>query len=330
MKGNINPGIDFSDANRYVNLGIDWFCCRYSENDYLDSTEELNHKRFSEKLGTSWKYHISKRPLQYIHNEIGFREKPLNTFDIANSFAIFGCSHIYGTGNYYNDTVSQFLKQYLGHDCLNFGVGGASTTTVYNNLLKFLSVNDTCKGIAVVWPNVNRLTSIWRYAGDEVHQRWRRHDVVPGTNKLNYWYLDKEFKRKPEDVHPSMPRSHHVDNPHNIYLINSYRLAIQMICKERNIPLAEMFIDDIFDSYPWPNCDINVPRRTEQNLTQWSMGGYWHEVPERDRWWFVNNMYARDISRMDTNEIHRLLAHRGCAVNRGIAKSLSNIFNEVS
>ena len=91
-----------------------------------------------------------------------------------------------------------------------------------------------------------------------------------------------------------------------------------------------MFIDDIFDSYPWPNCDINVPRRTEQNLTQWSMGGYWHEVPERDRWWFINNMYARDISRMDTNEIHRLLAHRGCAVNRGIAKSLSNIFNEVS
>jgi len=33
---------------------------------------------------------------------------------------------------------------------------------------------------------------------------------------------------------------------------------------------------------------------------------------------------------MDTNEMHRLLAHRGCAVNRGIAKSLSNIFNEVS
>ena len=95
MKGNINPGIDFSDANRYVNLGIDWFCCRYSENDYLDSTEELNHKRFSEKLGTSWKYHISKRPLQYIHNEIGFREKPLNTFDIANSFAIFGLSLIH-------------------------------------------------------------------------------------------------------------------------------------------------------------------------------------------------------------------------------------------
>ena len=46
MKGNVNPGIDFSDVKRYANLGIDWFCCRYSEEDYLDSREEKYHKQF--------------------------------------------------------------------------------------------------------------------------------------------------------------------------------------------------------------------------------------------------------------------------------------------
>ena len=332
MPREIKPGLDFANPNRIENLGIDWMGHGVNNEEllYVNQYEETKHKENSAKIGEGWDYHIDKDPIKYYFNDIGFREIDTDKQNPNRSVAVFGCSHVMGAGNFNHNTISAFLEHYTGYKCLNYGAEGGTITTVYNNILKFLDEYDTCKGIAIVWPSFHRHTTVWRYAGDNVDERWRRHDLRPGEDKISFHYEGTFFTRKLNEVHPVLDKSFCVDNPHNIYLINQYRTAIRLICKARNIPVAEISVSDLLYHRThsiWDKLSIKIPGEFKAQFDRWWEIDNYAELSEKAQWYYLNKFCARDLINYVPYEPLRWTSHWGSEVNRGFAKTLFDRFS---
>ena len=340
MPREINIGLNFDDPVTIENLGIDWMSNGGYKvtKQYMNDLEKSNHLESSDAIGKSWTYHASKKPIEYYYNDIGFREIDTDKQDVANSVAVFGCSHVLGTGNHVEETVSYFLKTYTGHPCLNYGVEGGSITTTYNNILNFLNTHDTCKGIAIMWPNTVRHTSVWRYrnttyAESGEMEKWQRHDLKLSEElmegKISFNYGGEWFTRKLNEVHPKLSKSLCLDNPHNIYLINQYRVAIKLICRERKIPLAEISMTDMYNSNTgsiFDKVNVTLPGHFKSQFDKWVVTGDFDSLSKNAKWFYINECCARDISNYKKGDPKFWAPHWGSEINRGFAKTLQRNF----
>jgi len=334
MPREIKIGLNFDDPVTIENLGIDWMAHGTYKvtKQYMNDLEKSNHLESSDAIGKSWTYHVSKKPIEYYYNDIGFREIDTDKQDIANSVAVFGCSHVLGTGNHVEETVSYFLKTYTGHPCLNYGVEGGSITTTYNNILNFLNTHDTCKGIAIMWPNTVRHTSVWRYGDTDMPyetEKWQRHDLRLSEDKISFNYEGEWVTRKLNEVHPKLSKSLCLDNPHSIYLINQYRVAIKLICRERKIPLAEISMHNMNNSNTgsiFDKANVTIPGDFKPQFDKWFVTGDFNSLTEKAKWFYINKCCARDISNYKKGDPKFRAPHWGSEINRGFAKTLQRNF----
>lgn len=334
MPREIKTGLDFDDPITIQNLGIGWMANgrHGAPTQYMNDREKANHLESSDAIGKSWTYHISKRQIEYYYNDIGFREIDTDKQDIANSVAVFGCSHVFGAGNHVDETVPHFLKTYTGRPCLNYGAEGGSITTTYNNILNFLNTYDTCKGIAIMWPNTVRHTSVWRYGDTDMPyetETWQRHDLRLSEDKISFNYGGEWFTRKLNEVHPKLSKSLCLDNPHSIYLLNQYRVAVKLICRERKIPLAEISMSDMYNSSTgsiFNKANVTIPGEFKAQFDKWYSTGNFDGLSTKAKWFYINKCCARDISNYKKGDPRFWATHWGSEINRGFAKTLANNF----
>jgi len=334
MPREIKIGLNFDDPITIQNLGIDWMANGDFKvtKQYMNDYEKSNHLESSDAIGESWTYHVSKKPIEYYYNDIGFREIDTDQQNVARSVAVFGCSHVFGAGNHVEETVPYFLKTYTGFPCLNYGAEGGSITTTYNNILNFLNTYDTCKGIAIMWPNTVRHTSVWRY-GDTREpyeaEKWLRHDLRLSEDKISFNYEGEWFTRKLNEVHPKLSKSLCLDNPHSIYLINQYRVAIKLICRERKIPLAEISMSDMYNPSTgsiFDKANVTIPGDFKSQFDKWFTTGDFDSLTEKAKWFYINKCCARDISNYKKRDPKFWAPHWGSEINRGFAKTLQRNF----
>ena len=74
-----------------------------------------------------------------------------------------GCSHVFGVGNPYEDTIGQQIHYRTGIPVINMGVPGGSNDVIFNNAMKMLQEYGKPKKLFILWTYWSRFTHIQRY-----------------------------------------------------------------------------------------------------------------------------------------------------------------------
>ena len=93
----------------------------------------------------------------YDLNTHGYRCAEFDTIDWPNSFAVMGCSRIFGESlidDY--ETVSGFLSSISNTPTVNLGVCGSGIDLILFNTINMISLNYIPKAVFIVWPDPER------------------------------------------------------------------------------------------------------------------------------------------------------------------------------
>ena len=126
----------------------------------------------------------AKKPKSKFHsrvgneeNSYGYRSMEFDTYEWDNSILFLGCSHVYGMGNYIEDSIPYLVSKLSGETTINMGICGGSVDTVYHNTFALIEKKYIPKQVVVLWPGIQRQLY---YKGDWIGSR------KPGNN-LGTW-----------------------------------------------------------------------------------------------------------------------------------------------
>jgi hypothetical protein len=120
---------------------------------YGMDTYEL-YKKNLKKQPQDWYYRHNH--IKYTLNSYGYRTKEFEDIDWVNSIVMFGCSHIFGTGNDDKHTIPYFLEEMLGIPIINLGVGAASIQFCLHNSLMLYKKYGVPKTVIYCWTGLSR------------------------------------------------------------------------------------------------------------------------------------------------------------------------------
>lgn len=112
------------------------------------------YKKNLKKQPEDWYYRHNK--IKYTLNSYGYRTKEFEDIDWKNSIVMFGCSHIFGTGNDDEHTVPYFLEEMMGVPVINLGVGAASIQFCLHNSLMLYKKYGVPKAVIYSWTGITR------------------------------------------------------------------------------------------------------------------------------------------------------------------------------
>jgi hypothetical protein len=112
------------------------------------------YKKNLKRQPKDWYYRNNK--IKYTLNSYGYRTKEFEDIDWKNSIVMFGCSHIFGTGNDDNHTIPYFLEQKSGIPVINLGAGGSSIQFCLHNSLMLYKKYGPPKLVIYCWTGITR------------------------------------------------------------------------------------------------------------------------------------------------------------------------------
>lgn len=118
----------------------------------MDTCER--YKKNLKKQPEDWYYRHNK--IKYTLNSYGYRTKEFEDIDWKNSIVMFGCSHVFGTGNDDKHTIPHFLEQLIGIPVINLGVGAASIQFCLHNSLMLYKKYGVPKAVIYFWTGLSR------------------------------------------------------------------------------------------------------------------------------------------------------------------------------
>lgn len=161
------------------------------------------------KLDQSWFYANNK--ITYELNSQGYRCKEFDEIDWINSYAVVGCSHIFGSGNRLEDTIPRLIQKKTGVNCINLGVPSSSCEHQFLNTLLLLSYTKV-KKVIVVWTYPTRTN---------VYEKTKFHRLDRLVNKLLISGYDKNFHDK--QMLQSLVQLTFGNLEHSVFLLDTYR-----------------------------------------------------------------------------------------------------------
>jgi hypothetical protein len=141
-------------------------------------TSDSQHK-FQEVLNykpKDWYYRNAN--VKYTLNSEGYRAKEFNQIDWKNSIVMFGCSHIFGTGNDNTSTIPALLENLIKVPVINMGINGASIKTIAHNCLALYHSYDRPKMIIFGWTSLSRKGAYFDNTIDSTHTFNSQDDVT--------------------------------------------------------------------------------------------------------------------------------------------------------
>lgn len=119
--------------------------------------------------------------IKYTLNSYGYRTKEFQDIDWKNSIVMFGCSHIFGTGNDDKHTIPYFLEELTGIPVINLGVGASSIQFCLHNSLMLYKKYGAPKAVIYSWTGISR------------HLLYQREHVLMNTKF-------EDIREHPEEV----------------------------------------------------------------------------------------------------------------------------------
>jgi hypothetical protein len=138
----------------------------YGESDVINRTSVVGswdfygmdtYELYKKNLKTQpedWFYRHND--VKYTLNSYGYRTKEFEDINWKESIVMFGCSHVFGTGNDDNHTIPYFLEQLTGIPVINLGVGGASIQFCLHNSLMLYKKYGVPKSVIYFWTGMSR------------------------------------------------------------------------------------------------------------------------------------------------------------------------------
>ena len=263
----------------------------------------VNHEKICKTIPDWW---IFKKPesITYKLNKQGFRcPMDLDKINWKDCYVIMGCSHVFGVGNPYGDTIGQQIHYRTGKPVINLGVPGGTNDVIFNNVMKMLHDYGKPKKLFVLWTYWNRWTHIEKY-------------YYPNKSGLSGWYQRVDiqpgfYKGTMTNLKPPIAKSWLTDN------IQQYHRKIMYKTALRNIffgDLVELEIDKLLvlgdealgykgpevgnvDKvyYKFPDNMAEVNRYHAHGSPENHPRYFWERIPEYQKSWYLNNIKARDI-----------------------------------
>jgi len=101
---------------------------------FLSTDEHTDFKKHKKQFGPNWHYY--NKELRYDLNSDFYRTSEWSDIDWKESIVIFGCSHVFGEGLSYDETVAYQLAQLIDRPVVNLGQSGTSTIFSWHNSLR--------------------------------------------------------------------------------------------------------------------------------------------------------------------------------------------------
>mgnify|MGYP003389105198 CR=1 FL=1 len=105
------------------------------------------------------KYHEKRittySPLSELNTQ-RFRCPEFDTIDWKTSYAMIGCSHVFGEANDIENTIPYILTELTGTYCVNLGTSGSSRELTFFNAMNVLQQTDV-KKVIIIWTYPRRI-----------------------------------------------------------------------------------------------------------------------------------------------------------------------------
>ena len=105
------------------------------------------------------KYHEERikrySPLSELNTQ-RFRCPEFDTIDWRTSYAMIGCSHVFGEANDIENTIPYILTELTGTYCVNLGTSGSSRELTFFNAMNILQQTDV-KKVIIIWTYPRRI-----------------------------------------------------------------------------------------------------------------------------------------------------------------------------
>jgi hypothetical protein len=122
--------------------------------DFCSCDSQGRLKEILKYQPSNWYYRHNK--VKYTLNSEGYRTKEFDEIDWENSIVMFGCSHVFGTGNDDSSTIPVLLENMLGIPVINMGINAASIKTISHNSLSLYNSYKTPKMVIFGWTSLSR------------------------------------------------------------------------------------------------------------------------------------------------------------------------------
>lgn len=330
----IPDNINWEDAEGYEQLGINFFHVgtpNTSKSFTSPGEEQQFHltSKLPEILEHNWRYH--KENIEYTWNSEGFRNDfEFDDVNWKNSIAVIGCSHVFGKGVSTDNTLVHYISKETGMKAVNLGSEGASIKSVFNNTIHLLS-RYYPKAIAIMWPQVNRYSLIYKW--DKKINQWSSLDMSGTEHQVDVWknmdidqwglIHNERIALTYKDLWPRIDESNFIENQDTVYQLNLYKETLKIIARDRGIEYYDYSLGRI--NKPGKNAldqvDADYPEHMKENFKYNGdfpnrRPGYMHLPKEHKQWW-INNVCARDIINFHPGPGG---CHFGPALNEAIAK----------
>lgn len=101
-------------------------------------------------------WYYRNNTIKYTLNSHGYRAKEFDKIDWKNSIVMFGCSHVFGTGNGDQHTIPYFLEELTKVPVVNLGVGASSIQFCLHNSLMLYKKYGVPKAVIYFWTGMAR------------------------------------------------------------------------------------------------------------------------------------------------------------------------------
>ena len=217
----------------------------------LKSSYSLRNQTVNWFLGDSQdNYETSKRdnwyynkPISYSFNSQGYRCQELDSVDWKNTWAFFGCSHMFGHGNAEEDTIPAIFTHKTGINSVNLGSCGAGNEHHFLNAVSLLSTVRPA-GCVFLWTTKRRV-EVYSHEGFTRTKDLLTHDKLSYVQRMQLAtiYNDSYFNSEHSEVL----------NEHYKHTINQLTTAIHLQVSD-------------FDNYP----GVCEARDNDHNSWRWN------------------------------------------------------------
>lgn len=153
-------------------------------------TSDSQHK-FQEVLNykpKDWYYRNAN--VKYTLNSEGYRAKEFNQIDWKNSIVMFGCSHVFGTGNDDLSTIPVLLENLTKIPVVNMGINGACIKAMAHNSLSLYHSYDTPKMVIFGWTSLTRKGAYFNNAIESIGSSFSSEEEVTDCVLTNLLLID--------------------------------------------------------------------------------------------------------------------------------------------
>jgi len=122
--------------------------------DFCTSDCQSKYEKVLEYKPKNWYYRNNK--VKYTLNSEGYRTKEFDEIDWKNSIVMFGCSHVFGTGNDDDFTIPSLLENKVKIPVINMGINGSSIKSTAHNSFSLYHSYETPKMVIFGWTYLSR------------------------------------------------------------------------------------------------------------------------------------------------------------------------------